>query len=336
MAPRNPQSSAYLTPTASSPRPKRTPKVAVDHRLHQQEATDPLARLVDELGGGDDLALARQPDDPVAQLLALQEHEDDQDDGQGSSPRYSSSGLRNEVNRDIQAGLCGSTITAVGRRRRSAPNRRSAPRHCPRPRRVASPAERSRPGLAGIRLLVDVGDHLLDLARVPRGFLDGLDLVLDVCRYLGSSWSRLLICSVTSQPTPPSAVAAQRTTRITAGVRGSPCCRSQVTNGLSRKVRKPASATGMKTDWAQYRVTITTTPTTVPVSVMIARCHPHRSMSWSPRESLVSTPSCRSRRQSTRARGTSPSDRAIGRPIANPNFPSRAVEAPVRHRSARR
>ena len=58
-------------------------EAGIDDRLHQQEAADATGRLVDELGGRDDLPLAGQSDDPVAQLLALQQHEDNQDDRQG-------------------------------------------------------------------------------------------------------------------------------------------------------------------------------------------------------------------------------------------------------------
>ena len=76
-------------------------------------------------------------------------------------------------------------------------------------------------------------------------------LSLTVCRYLGSSRSRLPIWSVTSQPTPPRTVAVSRTAATTDGVRGSPSWRSRLTSGLSRNVRNPAIATGMKTDWAQ-------------------------------------------------------------------------------------
>ncbi len=88
---------------------------AIDDRLHQQESADPLARLVDELGGGDDLPVACQPDDAIAQLLALLKHEDDQDDGQRQLAEILHQRARNVEIRDSQTGLCGSMNTAVGR-----------------------------------------------------------------------------------------------------------------------------------------------------------------------------------------------------------------------------
>ena len=69
-------------------------------------------------------------------------------------------------------------------------------------------------------------------------FLTDSTLSFTVCRYLGSSWTRLLIWEVTSQPMPPSMLAASRTTTITDGVRGSPRWRSRLTSGLKRNVRK--------------------------------------------------------------------------------------------------
>ena len=52
----------------------------VHDQLHQQVAADPLAGVAQRLGRPVQIAGADQPDEPVAQVLPLQQHEHDEDD----------------------------------------------------------------------------------------------------------------------------------------------------------------------------------------------------------------------------------------------------------------
>ena len=135
-----------------------------------------MPRLVDELGGGDDLALARQPDDPVAQLLALQQHEDDEDDGQ----RQLAEVLQQRAEERRQARQPGGPLRLEddgSRRGRCRRGRRAA---LVAPARLATGAARYRFAPLG-----DVRDHLLEPARAFRGLLDRLHLVPDRLAVLG-------------------------------------------------------------------------------------------------------------------------------------------------------
>ena len=51
----------------------------VDDQLHEQVAADALGRVGDGGGRSMDVAMPEQADHPVTQILALQEHEDDED-----------------------------------------------------------------------------------------------------------------------------------------------------------------------------------------------------------------------------------------------------------------
>ena len=84
----------------------------------------------------------------------------------------------------------------------------------------------------------------------------------------------LLTSTVTSQTKPPRSSAASSTTTATESVRPRRRRWRKLTRGASRKVRNTASATGMKTRCAQYKQLTTTTPTTVPVRAIRARCQP--------------------------------------------------------------
>ena len=61
------------------------PKAGVDDQLHEQESADPLAGVVHRLGHHGEPAVAHQPDQAIAQVLALQQHEHDQYQGQGQA-----------------------------------------------------------------------------------------------------------------------------------------------------------------------------------------------------------------------------------------------------------
>ena len=114
MAPRNPQSSAYLTPMASSPRPKISPKVALTIACISRK------RLTRCPASSTNLVAATILPWPASRMIRLRSSSRFSSMkmtrmiASASSPRYSSSGLRNEVSRDIQTARCGSMITAVG------------------------------------------------------------------------------------------------------------------------------------------------------------------------------------------------------------------------------
>ncbi len=187
-----------------------------------------------------------------------------------SSPKYSMSGLRNDEMRESQAGLGGSTTTAVGFDGTFFGS--AAPDSSPPD---SSPPDSCSDGLPSISWLISA----IIVRSWPEpavSFLSDLTLSLTVSVCWGNSRSSLEIWAVTTQPPIPRARAAAQTVTITAGVRGIPNWRSRETSGLSRKVRKMASATGMKIDWAQYRTPTTTTLMTVPDNTTTARCH------WAP------------------------------------------------------
>ena len=58
----------------------------VDRREHRQVAADPLTHLVHGPGRHADLTLAEELDDPVTQVLAIQEQEQDQDQDEAPHP----------------------------------------------------------------------------------------------------------------------------------------------------------------------------------------------------------------------------------------------------------
>ena len=64
---------------------------SVDDRLHQQVAADALTGLIERLRRRRQLAEARQPDQPIAQVALFEEHEDDQHQHQPGARQGSSS-----------------------------------------------------------------------------------------------------------------------------------------------------------------------------------------------------------------------------------------------------
>src|SRR6185436_14178953 len=49
----------------------------IHHKLHYQITGDPSGRVVNGLGGDIQLSATDEPDEPLAEVLALKEHEDD-------------------------------------------------------------------------------------------------------------------------------------------------------------------------------------------------------------------------------------------------------------------
>ena len=50
----------------------------IDQELHEQVARDAVARIVHRPSRGADASLADEPDEPAAEIFALQKHEDDE------------------------------------------------------------------------------------------------------------------------------------------------------------------------------------------------------------------------------------------------------------------
>ena len=223
-----------------------------------------MPRLVDELGGGDDLALARQPDDPVAQLLALQQHEDDQDDRQ----RQLAEVLQQRAEERAQPRHPGGPLRLEdhgGRRRR-----------CRRARSPRSPSAASPPAPRGAPLPSSVTSLIISSSRpVPSvAFLTDSHLVLDRLPVLGQ-----LLEQVADLGGDQPADAAQRGRR------------QQDDHDHRRRPRQPALAEpvdqgaqqerqeGRQRHRDEDRLGPVERPdhdhaTTVPVSVRIARCQP--------------------------------------------------------------
>ena len=130
-----------------------------------------------------------------------------------SSPRYSSIGLRNSVSRDIQAARCGSMTTAVGGGMAGVASSSGWPPAAPSADFCGGPPRSSLLMSVIISWRWPVPPVISRIVRT---------LSLTVWRYLGNSWSRLPICSVTSQLMPPSTIAVNSTVTITDGVLGIP------------------------------------------------------------------------------------------------------------------
>ena len=64
----------------------------IDQELHEQIARDAVARIVHGARGGADAPLADEPDEPAAQIFALEKHEDDQHQHKRAVPSGPSSG----------------------------------------------------------------------------------------------------------------------------------------------------------------------------------------------------------------------------------------------------
>ncbi len=75
-AARHPQSAAYGVPSRKSAMPTATPEAPIDDGLHQQVPGDASRRLVERPRRHGDAAITHQPDQPIAQILPFEQHED--------------------------------------------------------------------------------------------------------------------------------------------------------------------------------------------------------------------------------------------------------------------
>jgi hypothetical protein len=110
IAARHPQSTAYGTPINPSPNQMTSPKTRVDQREHREVAADPLADLLHRPGRQANLAVAEEPDNPVAKLLAAHEHELHQDEHEAADPQEFQVGPMDERSRSWNCG-CVTTCT---------------------------------------------------------------------------------------------------------------------------------------------------------------------------------------------------------------------------------
>ena len=59
---------------------------AIDHRLHEHVAADAICGLIEGLGRQAELAIADKVDEPVAQVFALEQHEEGENDHEPGRP----------------------------------------------------------------------------------------------------------------------------------------------------------------------------------------------------------------------------------------------------------
>ncbi len=80
-----PHSSGLGMPITASPMPMTQPYAGIDAELRQEIAAEPAGRIVHRAGRAVQIAGSEQPDQPVAQILPLQQDEDgdDEDDEDG-------------------------------------------------------------------------------------------------------------------------------------------------------------------------------------------------------------------------------------------------------------
>ncbi len=247
--------------------PKISPKVALTIACISRKRLTRCPASSTNLVATTILPVARQPDDPIAKFLALQQHEDDQDDGESQLAESTpATGSR------TRSAATSRRRSAAPRSRRSASWWRGRSPRSPRGSTSSTSVRCGGPGTPPSSWLISV-IIFLSWLEFPVASLNVLTFSLTVWRVLGQFLEQAgdLRGDQPADRRPGRTSPGERPGSPTACV-GSPRCRNHATNGLSRKVRKAASATGMKTDWAQYKATITTTLTTVPVNVMSARC----------------------------------------------------------------
>ena len=236
----------------------------VDHQLHQQVAADPLRGVVHRLGGPGDVAGADQADDPIAQILALEQHEDHEHHHQpGGRDR------RDQRSADLAQRL---------HRRR----RRTLDLHEHRLGGSVAPALRLTLalGLALFRggcffqFLAEIPQHIggpLDDAAARYGDAQITDLGTQVPLVARQVRGQIHdLGRRRSTPTPSSAVNTSTTTSRTDGMRPRRQRRRRVTIGASMKLSRSASASGIRISLPRYRAPTTITiPTSSAVGEVV-------------------------------------------------------------------
>ena len=234
-----PQSTGLGTPISHRPMPMGMPYSDVHDQLHQQIPADPLGGVAQGLGCPVQIAGAEEPDETVAQVLPLQQHEHDEDDddagGRQRLDQRSDDGLQQlqrrgvglpDLNRD-RLWLDGFRLE-----RRCVLPLPPAPRSPPRclSGGRAAPPPHARQGRRRVRSTATNGPS--------RGY----------CTHTAAGSpqvGRLARRRRTRRRRCPGKQAI--TTVSTAGVRGIPRRRSAAINGASAKLRSPASASGTNT-----------------------------------------------------------------------------------------
>ena len=75
-----PQSGGFGTPISPRPMPIGTPSTAFNQELHQQVSPNPLRSIAQRLCGSMQIVCAHQANEPVAEILPLQQHKYDEYD----------------------------------------------------------------------------------------------------------------------------------------------------------------------------------------------------------------------------------------------------------------
>ena len=92
------------------PQPDDQPEARVDQRERRQVAADPLADLLHRPGRQADLAVAEEADDPVAEVLAAHQHEQDQDQHEAADAEEFQVGADGPLEPGLTSG-CSTTST---------------------------------------------------------------------------------------------------------------------------------------------------------------------------------------------------------------------------------